>query len=264
MNRFRLASILALTLVYGSLPAQSPTSKPHPLRVLLIGNSYTYFNQMPKMLEAISRSLPGGRPVSTTMIAPGGMTLARHLRDGQVARTIKKGQFDIVVLQEQSTRPIEDKERMYEAVRKFHTATSASKTRLVLFTTWAREHLPKTQVLISKAYTGIARELGVTTAPVGPTWRALRKKKAAMKLYNKDRSHPSPEGSYLTACVLYATLTGKSPVGATHRIVSPLKPKTVLVDLDKDTAKQLQSTAWTTARALVKAKAKAKDTRRKR
>ena len=49
-------------------------------------------------------------------------------------------------------------------------------------------------------------------APVGRAWeRALRD--PAMTLHDPDGSHPSPAGTYLAACVLYATLTGESPVG---------------------------------------------------
>ena len=53
-----------------------------------------------------------------------------------------------------------------------------------------------------------------------------------------DGSHPSLEGTYLAACVVYASLYGRSPVG---------NPYDYFGKVDKEAAGFLQRVAWETA-----------------
>jgi len=73
------------------------------LRVLLIGNSGTYYNNMPLILEEVSSRNNIGPYVKTSMIASGGASLKDHWNNDDTKKLIKTGNWDYVIIQEQST-----------------------------------------------------------------------------------------------------------------------------------------------------------------
>src|SRR5205814_7819687 len=126
--------------------------------------------------------------------------------------------YDYVVLQEQSTLPIKNATRMHENVRLFHPLIRAAGAKTALYLTWARQHAPQTQQAITDAYNSIGREIGATVVPVGVAWQKFLAKHDSPVLHDKDKSHPTLAGSYLAACVFFATLFGESAVGITVEI----------------------------------------------
>ncbi len=84
----------------------------------------------------------------------------------------------------------------------------------------------------------------VVLIPVGPAWEKIRQEQPQIKLYASDGVHPSAEGVYLSASVIYASLTGNSPVGLSiFTSVGNDHPQDI-VTLDQDTVLLLQQTAW--------------------
>ncbi len=69
------------------------------------------------------------------------------------------------------------------------------------------------QQQIDDAYLHIADELIVPVAPVGFTWYQVRQDHPEIDLWQDDGSHPSRAGTYLAACVLYASIFHESPEG---------------------------------------------------
>lgn len=53
-------------------------------------------------------------------------------------------------------------------------------------------------------------------APAGEAWRKSIALNPSLELYSSDQSHPSLEGSYLTACVFYEVLFHKSVLSNTY------------------------------------------------
>src|SRR5690349_6622272 len=72
-------------------------------RVLFIGNSYTYFNNLPQMFAGLSASAKPPQTVETEMVVVGGATLKGLWENGRALEALKGGRWDYVVLQEQST-----------------------------------------------------------------------------------------------------------------------------------------------------------------
>src|SRR5262249_48680158 len=175
-----------------------------------------------------------GRRMEHHLISAGGASLRTHWNAGHATRAIREGQYDAVVLQEQSTLPVKKAVRMRENIRLFDEAIRSAGAKTVLYMTWARQHAPETQQAITDAYTAIGRELGATVAPVGTAWQHLLRRHDQPSLYDKDGSHPSPAGSYLAACIFLAVLFRVSPVGIDEEALN-LSPK--------DRAR-LQSAAW--------------------
>src|SRR5205823_3651040 len=111
----------------------------------------------------------------------------------------------------QSTLPIKNAARMRENVLLFDEAIKAAGAKTALYMTWARKGQGEKQALISKAYTEIGEEIGATVIPAGEAWREFMREHKTPALHDKDGSHPTLAGSYLAACVAFASLFGGSP-----------------------------------------------------
>jgi hypothetical protein len=190
--------------------------------VLMIGNSYTYFNNLPRLLEQMGLSDQPPRRVHCTMITAGGATLEQHWAQGKALKAIERGGWDFVVLQEQSTLGVtylvQGQPRIVESskyityARRFDAAIRKAGARTVLFAFWARENAPEEDKnALAYYHFRAGKELEARVVPVGLAWQAVRKRDPHPALYQDDHSHPRAEGSYLAACVLYAACFGKAP-----------------------------------------------------
>jgi hypothetical protein len=184
-----------------------------PIKVLFVGNSYTYVNNLPQIVEQLSLVANESRPLETKMVAVGGATLQNLWDSGQVVQLLRQERWNYVVLQEQSLLPISNPEVMHKYVRLFDSEITRVGARTILFLTWGRRNRPDTQRRITEAYLAIAREIHAVVAPVGLAWETVRKEYPALSLYDQDDSHPTRLGTYLTACVFYVVFYGKSPEG---------------------------------------------------
>jgi hypothetical protein len=270
LSRRRLAVALLLGFAASAwLPtrpaAQAPglAAKSRSLDVLFIGNSFTFFNNLPDMVAGIAKSLPAGPQIQPTMFASGGMTLQWFWAAGSAAAAIDSRPWSHVVLQEQSALGagtevgegnLSPPGLFHQSVRNFVPRIRARGAVPVLLMTWARRSRPADQQLLTAAYDTIGHELGVEVSPAGVAWEEARRRWPDLVLHVADGSHPNPIGSYLTACVFYASITGKSPRGAAARITGrPYSRATqgaddtqavTLADLESRLARRLQDLAW--------------------
>ena len=100
-----LAGCLALLWrLWPTQPEQTPPPA-NALRVLFVGNSHTYFNDMPKMVVELAAAAGVERPLHAVMEAPGGAGFVEHLANGRVQEHLSRSQWDYVVLQDQQQRP---------------------------------------------------------------------------------------------------------------------------------------------------------------
>ena len=177
--------------------------------MLFVGNSFTARNDLPKLIAQLAAER--GITVEPTLLSMGGASLRMHWNKGQALKAIQNGNYDYVVLQEQSTLPVKNAARMRENVLLFDEAIKAAGARTVLYMTWARKHSPDHQQLITDAYESIGREIGAVVVPVGSIWWRFMSRHESPALHDKDQSHPTLAGTYLAACAFVVTLIGKSP-----------------------------------------------------
>jgi hypothetical protein len=182
-----------------------------PLNLLFIGNSFTQRNDLPGLLAAMAQD----RDVCIrhNLISAGGASLRTHWNAGRAAKEIEAGDYDYVVLQEQSTLPVKNPQKMAENVRLFDEIAKQAGAKTVLYMTWARQFAPESQKAITDAYNSIGDELGAIVVPVGIAWQKFVAKHTQPSLYDRDQSHPSLAGSYFAACVFLVALLKINPVG---------------------------------------------------
>src|SRR5689334_5259202 len=105
MRRFRFAAaIIGLILLTSAL-----CDAADPVRVLFVGNSLTYTNNLPKVIAAMPCFADGRAVVAESVTGPD-MSLDDHLARGAVARRLSRERWDVVVLQ-QGPSSLEDSRR---------------------------------------------------------------------------------------------------------------------------------------------------------
>jgi hypothetical protein len=200
-------------------------------RVLFVGNSFTFGNDLPDRVIELGQSLNPPVHIETDMVASDGASLEAHWQDGEVARRLREERWDVLVLQEQGSRPLTAPALMETYVRRFAATARKSGTEVVLYQTWPRVDQPNTEQARAETYRRIAAAVGARMAPVGIAWRLARAADPGLRLHAADGVHASSVGSYLAACVLLGVLADRSPIGADAS------------SLGRDTARVLQEFA---------------------
>jgi hypothetical protein len=182
------------------------------LKVLFVGNSYTFFGNLPQIVSIISE----GAPVRlvTRKSTAGGASLSDHWRGEKGLHTrelIRDGRFDIVVLQDISLGPVNEPDTLKKYARLFCDLIRKSRAKPYLFVTWAHKDTPQHHETIDKVYGEAALENNAEPVPVGDTWVVALKQKPDWGLFDPDMSHPSDLGTFLTACVFVESIVHQLP-----------------------------------------------------
>jgi hypothetical protein len=211
-----------------------------PLRILWLGNSLTYTYDIPGQVTNLAGSL--GVRMSATTYAPGGWWLEDHSTDATSLGYLDSGNFDLVMLQEQSQVPSLPYYREYSmkpAAQILDAHARAHGARSVLYNHWGfvngdSANFPYYDIpaqfwdnssnwgyftsmncATRTAYVSVGALISSAVSPVGLAWQQVRADRPDLTLYLDDR-HPSATGSYLAACVHYAAIFGRSPEGSTY------------------------------------------------
>ena len=182
------------------------------LKVLFVGNSYTYFENLPQIVSIISDSTK--IKLITKKSTIGGAKLREHWLGERGLKTqemIKNGNFDIVVLQGYSMGTIDEPDSVLKYSGLLCDLIKENNAKPYFYLTWAREKVPQYQETINKVYLEVATKNDATIVPVGKAWALAKQLRPNIELYNPDGSHPSKLGTFLTSCVFVATIANEIP-----------------------------------------------------
>jgi hypothetical protein len=184
-----------------------------PVSVLFVGNSFTNRNDLPGLLERMAMAARPPRKLNTDRVIANGMSLKTHWDRGIATKMIRDRHWDYVVLQDQSTMGLKNPGRVKEYAAKFDAECREHAAKTALYMTWARQDALDRQKEITAAYEEAARSTSALLIPVGVAWQNAMLRHPGIGLYDRDKSHPSAKGTYFAACVFFAKLLGKTPVG---------------------------------------------------
>jgi len=245
---FSIAALLCILLM--SLPAVAAqetgtpgitdviTSSQKPgastVSVLFIGNSYTFYNDMPQMVANIAAG-DAGNPVTYQIQSAtrGAQTLAALLQDQSIVDVVSSRMWNYVVLQEQSLWALapENVEATAISARTWVGKIKAQGAKPLFYVTWARQpnsywytdrqygftKNPKyMQQQLDQSSAALSKQLGMVQVPVGDAFATALQRDAKWPLYAEDSSHPSRLGSYLAALMFYKAISGRSPENTTY------------------------------------------------
>lgn len=203
-------------------------------KVFFIGNSYTYTNSMPDMLRDFATAK--GDTLIYSMSAPGGYTFQQHTTLGATLTGIASQPWDLVVLQEQSQIPSFPPAQVatdcypYARILDSLVDENDSCIETMFMMTWGRRNgdvmnCPSYPVVctyggmqgrLRDSYLEMAANNHASVAPMGAAWKIIIDSFPAIDLYQLDSSHPSVAGSYLQACVFYASIFHRPAMGCTY------------------------------------------------
>jgi hypothetical protein len=181
-------------------------------KVLLVGNSYIYYNNLAQMIGLITDSLD--HKIICRKSTAGGATLGEHWRGDKGLRSksiIKSGGFDIVVIQDNSMWPLQHKDSVLFYGNLFCNKIKETGAKPYVYNTWSRQATPETQPLINQVYQEMAESNHAELIPVGQCWAKAREWNKDINLFHPDGSHPSPLGTFLIALCYVKKITGKLP-----------------------------------------------------
>ena len=204
-------------------------TKKDTLKILFVGNSYTYYEQMPKMVAHISKNTK--TKLITQMSAPGGARLREHwlgLRGMKTKELIKKGNYDIVVLQGQSMAALRRPDTLRKYAKLLSSFIKEHHAKPYFYGTWARERTPELQKKITKVYEEIAHSNKSRLVFVGEAWAYAKKLRPNIRLHTQDGSHPNKLGAYLTATVFAATILKEVPKNVGSEGIFPAQKRDIL------------------------------------
>lgn len=177
------------------------------MKVLFIGNSHTYYNDMPHIFAEICRERHVDMEV--TMLAHGGKGWDFHVEEPEIRFNIMYGGYDAVVLQH-TAHPMGNLSVMAACGRKLIRQVQESGARAILYMTWTtRAEGEAAQPAMSRAYRKLQEETGCELAPVGEKWWQYHREHPDVELYAGDGQHASAIGSHLAAAAIADVVLSK-------------------------------------------------------
>jgi len=189
--------------------------------ILFIGNSYTYYFDMPEKIFA-PMAAAAGLEFEVQSVTHGGYRLSRYAdpkdEEGQRLRAVVKGRhFDCIVLQDHSLSTILDPDGFFTGIHDLKRLLEAHTDRFVLYATWGRKTgcetlhrigMTSAQMTehIARAYEEAGRRFGMTVAHVGRAFAVYARKHPDAELYWEDLHHSSRLGSTIAAETILAAL----------------------------------------------------------
>jgi hypothetical protein len=213
------------------------------MNILFFGNSLIFYNDMPTIFRELATA--AGEDVTVESVTKGSATMSHFASEtdplGIRAREILASRrWDYVII-EPSRRitPFEDTVMAAEtaAAHTLKALAEEAGAKVLLYAVWgnrngivrecvaeAPPHMPIVadhpyaredhELFLRQVSHRISDELGgATVIEAGKTFEALLARDESIELYHTDLRHPSPAGSYLVACVIYATIFGKPSAG---------------------------------------------------
>jgi hypothetical protein len=258
--RALLAAVALLVFSIGAGAQTRPkvTQIEPPKTLLYVGNSFFYFND--SMHRIVGGFIAQGdapnraqyRQTSVTIsgsglnwhdmeayFKPGGMASYSFTPDNKVVFNKFDKPFDAVIMNDCSQCPIHPqlKDTFHEFARKHSQTVVKHGAKPILFMTWAYQDAPEMTAQLAEQYTIAGNANNALVIPAGLAFAKSVAKSPSLNLYNADKRHPSPAGSYLAAATIYGAIWRKSPVGLNYRDA-----------LDPKVAQFLQETAWEAVR----------------
>ena len=252
VKKLGLALLLAAASVLAAAQPAPVVKKPQvdtPKNILFVGNSYFYYNDslhnhVRRMVDAAGILTEKQMHYKSATI--GGAPLAEQDVKGLLTPgRLGKEPFQVVILQGNSGAALSDKRRQsfHDKVVEFNADIQKAGAKTALYMTHAyvapnKNASPDMIRKVEDLYVSVGNEVGALVIPVGLAFEESYRRRPDFRLHKDyDGSHPNMNGTYLAACVVFASLYGKSPVGNSYDYFGAV---------DKESAAYLQQVAWDT------------------
>jgi len=236
--RISFLLVAAMLGCLGSSPTGTTKLVGEGTRILFIGNSLTYVNDVPGILQALADSASDEKLAVASRTLPN-YALIDHWIEGVAPREIAKGGWGWVVMQQGWTPAGIYRDTLRLAARNFGAEISKIGAKAAMYQTWPPVDRPNQFAGSIESYELAAADIGGEVFPVARAWLATWERDRDIQLYS-DGLHASVAGSYLAAIVMYACIFDRTPVG----LPSTVRTRGgVVIRIDPGVARTLQEAA---------------------
>ncbi len=203
-HRFLLTLLLlALTGLPAAVRAQAK-----PTRILFIGNSLTSVTDIPGRVAGLARAM--GKDVRAEAVVNNGYSLEDHWQDGRALAAIRKGGWDVVVLQQGTSAKADSRDQLIDFSRRFAAPIREAGAKPALYMVWPLQDRPLDFPATLEAYRAASQAVDGILLPVGEAWLRVIAKDKRARLYG-DAIHQTSLGSDLTVLTIYLSLFPAGP-----------------------------------------------------
>ncbi len=249
--RMKLLSAWVVVTLLQVCACLQASAESQPERVLFVGNSFTYYNDgihkhYGNLLRAAQLNTSSTRNRMLTYSGGGLWEFPAALESA-----LAEEAWDVVIMHDYSNGPLTHWQRFVDSSTKLVDITRGHSVSPMLMMTWAYEGDQEMGTALAQAYSKAGEQLKIPVIPVGLAFTKathattinlytpdLLKYEEGKAVYKKIVKHPSLAGTYLAACTVYATLTGRNPEGLAYT-----------AGLDESDAELLQRVAWQAVQA---------------
>jgi hypothetical protein len=194
--------------------------------ILFIGNSYTHYNNMPKIFDQLASSK--GYDLHVEMFAKSSHTCKMHSERKDLYEKIGSKKWDYVVFQGFSRELFHRPAHLDTSFLPYFNRiidsiySNYSCTNVLLYQTWGYKNgyeIDSNQVTyqemsdrIAMGYQYVSDKYALPIVPVGQVWETVKTNNPSINLYTEDNQHPSLYGSYLVACTFFTAILKSSPI----------------------------------------------------
>ena len=205
---------MIVSLLFGCTPTPSAPAGTG-LRVLFIGNSLTYANDLPLIVQALAKA--AGQSLYVESVTFGGASLEDHWNSGAL-KAIAGKKWDFVVMQQGPSSLPESRVHLRQWTKKYAPRIKKAGGRPALFMVWPTPDRSAYFDDVRDAYALAASDVGGMFVPAGEALRAASRRDPHAPLYDSDDFHPTAAGSYAAALSIYGMLYQRAPQGLPARL----------------------------------------------
>jgi len=178
------------------------------LAILFIGNSLTYTNDLPGVLRDMLRK-NGIDHVFVESIAEPNFGLEDHWIREKTRNRITSAKWDYVVMQQGPSASNEGRTSLIGYSEEFAPLIRAAGAVPALYMVWPEDARRFDFAGVRISYLAAADSVDGLFLPSGAAWEEYWNRGGNIPLYGSDGFHPSPEGTYLAASVMWEQFAGR-------------------------------------------------------
>ena len=177
------------------------------MNVLFLGNSHTYFHDMPELIARIVEKTCGEKP-RVTMLAYSGRSLDWHRKEYFSLRfNLMYGQYDYCIIQ-QAAHPYPPIEATLNIGAEIIDLCHRCGVEPIVYMTWAEKRFPENQQKMIDTCEKLAADNNALLAPIGRFWQRVLMEHEDIDLFHTDGEHAGPYGDFLVAATLCKLICG--------------------------------------------------------
>ncbi len=174
------------------------------VRILFVGNSLTYTNNLPAMVQAIG--VNNDIQLETEMLAYPNYALEDHWHDGKFQKLMNEKYYNYVIVQQGPSSQQDGRDMLFDYGDRFKKVCDEKGARLVFFMVWPSRGNYQTFAGVIQNYRDAATQTESMLCPVGEAWKSYIDSTQDFTYYGADGFHPSLNGSQVAAQMIYNTI----------------------------------------------------------